>query len=135
MNIVEFGSGPPVVVIPGIQGRWEWMRPGIEALATRCRVITFSLCDEPCSGSRFDERRGLDSYVDQVRDALDRCGLGAATICGISYGGLIAAAFAARYPARTASLVLVSALPPSWSPDRRAQMYLRHRACWWSRSG
>ena len=35
MNIVDRGSGVPVVVIPGIQGRWEWMKPGVDALARR----------------------------------------------------------------------------------------------------
>jgi pimeloyl-ACP methyl ester carboxylesterase len=63
--------------------------------------------------------------VDQVRDALDASGIQRAAICGVSYGGLIAAAFAARHPDRTASLVLVSALPPSWKPDRRVRFYLR----------
>jgi pimeloyl-ACP methyl ester carboxylesterase len=43
----------------------------------------------------------------------------------VSYGGLIAALFAARYPDRASSLVLVSALPPSWTPDRRVQFFLR----------
>jgi aminoacrylate hydrolase len=115
----------PIVVIPGIQGRWEWMKPGIDALAQRSRVITFSFCDEPTSGGRFDETRGFWSYVDQVRDALDAAGIERAAICGVSYGGLIAAAFAARHPDRVASLVLVSALSPSWKPDGRVASYLR----------
>ena len=25
--IYDQGSGPPVIVVPGVQGRWEWMRP------------------------------------------------------------------------------------------------------------
>jgi 3-oxoadipate enol-lactonase len=125
MNIIDQGDGPPVVVIPGIQGRWEWMKPAIDALAERCRVITFSLADEPSFGGRFDENRGFTSYVDQVGDALDAAGLHKATICGVSYGGLIAAAFAARHPDRTSSIVLVSALPPSWRPDARVRFYLR----------
>jgi pimeloyl-ACP methyl ester carboxylesterase len=125
MRIEEFGSGPPVVVIPGIQGRWEWMRPGIDALATRCRVIAFSLADEPSCGGRFDEASGFDCYVEQVREALNLAGLERATICGVSYGGLIASAFAARHPERTDGLVLVSALPPSWTPDDRVRFYLR----------
>ena len=58
MTIVDTGSGPPVVVIPGIQGRWEWMKPGIDALAGRCRTVTFSLCDEPTCGATFDEAAG-----------------------------------------------------------------------------
>ena len=126
MNIVDVGSGVPVVVVPGVQGRWEWMKPGIEALAQRSRVITFSLADEPSSGARFDETLGFWNYVDQARDALEARGLDRAAICGVSFGGLIAAAFAARYPARVSSLILVSALPPSWRPDARASFYLRH---------
>ena len=116
----------PIVVIPGIQGRWEWMRPAIEALAARGRVLTFSLADEPASGSRFDPTRGFWSYVDQVRDALDSSGLDRATICGVSYGGLIASAFVARHPERTTALVLVSPLPLSWRPDARVEFYARH---------
>ena len=125
MQIVDRGGGTPLVVVPGVQGRWEWMSPAIDALAQRCRVITFSLADEPSCGAPFDLRRGFSCYVDQVRDALDAAGLRRAAICGVSYGGLIAAAFAARYPDRTASLVLVSAIPPSWSPDRRVKFFLR----------
>ena len=125
MKVVDLGSGPPVVVIPGIQGRWEWMKPGIEALAERCRVITFSLCDEPCSDARFDEESGFACYVEQVREAMDQRGVESAAICGISYGGLIAAAFAARYQARTRALLLVSALPPSWTPNPRVRLYLK----------
>ena len=125
MTIIDVGSGPAVVIVPGIQGRWEWMRPGVDALARTCRVLTFSLADEPTSGARFDESRGFDCYVEQVREALDARGIDRAAICGVSYGGLIAAAFAGRYPQRTASLVLVSAIPPSWKPDARAGVYLR----------
>jgi 3-oxoadipate enol-lactonase len=125
MKIVDRGGGTPIVVIPGAQGRWEWMKPAIDALAQRCRVITFSLADEPSADARFDPQRGFWCYVDQVRDALDAAGVHRAAICGVSYGGLIAAVFAARYPDRASSLVLVSALPPSWTPDRRVQFFLR----------
>ena len=125
LNIIDRGSGTPIVVIPGVQGRWEWMLPAIDSLAQRCRVITFSLADEPTSGGVFDERQGFWSYVNQVREVLDTVGLTRATICGVSYGGLIAAAFAARYPDRTTCLLLVSALSPSWKPDARLKFYLR----------
>jgi pimeloyl-ACP methyl ester carboxylesterase len=125
MKIVDRGNGVPMIVVPGIQGRWEWMSPAIEALATRCRVITFSLADEPSCGGGFDAANGFDCYVAQVDAALDLAGLERAAICGVSYGGLIAAAFAARHPERTAALVLVSALPPTWRPDDRVRFYLR----------
>jgi pimeloyl-ACP methyl ester carboxylesterase len=125
LNIVDVGAGTPVVIVPGIQGRWEWMRPAVDALAERCRVVTFSLADEPTCGGRFDRSRGFDSYVEQISDAMDSAGLPSAVIVGVSYGGLIAAAFAARHTARVAGLVLVSAIPPQWTPDDRVRFYLR----------
>jgi 3-oxoadipate enol-lactonase len=124
VKIVDRGSGVPVVLIPGIQGRWEWMAPAVEALAARCRVITFSLADEP--SAQWPARgAGFDAYVEQVTQTLDARGLERAVVCGVSYGGLIAAAFAGRCPNRVASLALVSAIPPSWRPDARARFFMR----------
>jgi 3-oxoadipate enol-lactonase len=77
------------------------------------------------SGGRFDEHEGFRCYVEQVREALDVVGIDRATICGVSYGGLVAAAFAARHPDRVASLALVSAIPPSWTPNTRLAFFLR----------
>jgi pimeloyl-ACP methyl ester carboxylesterase len=125
MNIVDVGSGPPIVLVPGIQGRWEWMKPAVDALARQCRVITFSLADEPSSGGTFDPSLGFDNYVEQIRRAMDQAGIPEAVICGVSYGSLIASAFAARYPDRATALVIVSGIPPSWKPDRRVRFYLR----------
>jgi pimeloyl-ACP methyl ester carboxylesterase len=125
MKIIDLGSGMPVVLVPGIQGRWEWLRPGVEALARSCRVVTFSLADEPTCGGQFDEAAGFSCYVAQIAEAMDAAGVKKAVVCGVSYGGLIAAAFAARYPERVSGLVLVSAIPPGWRPDARVRFYLR----------
>lgn len=125
MKIIDVGAGPVIVIVPGVQGRWEWIKPAVDALAAQCRVITFSYADEPSCGGRFDQAHGFDSYVDQVGDAMDQAGVRRASICGVSYGGLIAAAFAARHRERVSSLLLVSAIPPSWQPDARARFFLR----------
>ncbi len=123
--MVDRGSGIPVVLVPGIQGRWEWMAPTVEALAARCRVLAFSLCDEPTSEFSCDPDRGFDNYLVQLEQALDRADVRKAVVIGVSYGGLIAAEFAARHPERVSRLVLASALPPDWTPDRRARFFLR----------
>jgi pimeloyl-ACP methyl ester carboxylesterase len=44
---------------------------------------------------------------------------------GVSFAGPIAMEFAVRHPDRVRGLLLVSALPPDWQPDRRARFYLR----------
>ena len=123
--MVDRGTGVPIVLIPGLQGRWEWMRPTVEALARQHRVITFSLCDEPTSGFSCDPKRGFENYIEQVGTALDRAGVKQAVILGVSYGGLIAAEFAARQPQRVTGLVLASPLHRTWQPDRLQAMYLR----------
>lgn len=123
--MIDIGRGAPIVVIPGLQGRWEWMRPGIEALARRHRVVSYSLADEPSSGFPRNLARGFAGYVDQVGEAMDRAGLAQAIVAGVSYGGLIAAEFAARHPGRVSALVLASALPCGWTPDARARFYMR----------
>lgn len=125
MRVVDIGQGVPLVVVPGIQGRWEWMAPAIEALARFARVITFSLDDAHAGAHGADHSTGFAAYVTQLRDAMDSTGVGRAVIVGISYGGLIASEFAARHPDRLLGLVLVSAITPDWTPDARVRFYLR----------
>ena len=123
--MIDIGTGTPIVLIPGLQGRWEWMRPAVEALAKHYRVVSFSLCDERSSPFPCDLAVAFDNYIAQVGTAMDRAGLSQAAIAGVSYGGLIAAEFSARHPERVSSLVLASALHSGWRPNQEQQRYLR----------
>jgi 3-oxoadipate enol-lactonase len=113
------GSGPPLLVIPGIQGRWEWMQPALRALATQCRAISYSL--DPPSGPAD---AAFGRFLAQADAALDARGIPAAAICGISFGGLIALKYAALRPERTKALILVSTPSPSWTPSPLQARYL-----------
>jgi 3-oxoadipate enol-lactonase len=123
--IVDVGSGPPLVLIPGIQGRWEYLGPAIEALARSFRVLTFPLCGERGCDLRFDPALGFDNDARQVLTMLDRRGIERATICGISFGGLPAIAFAAAHPERSTALILVSTPGPGWRLRTRHRVYAR----------
>ncbi len=123
--MIDRGEGPPVVLVPGVQGRWEWMRPTVGALAERCRVITFTLCGDGGSGRRFDMSLGFDNFTSQIDAALDAAGVSAAAICGVSYGGWIALRYAAVRPSRTTALVLASTPSPRWQPEGRLARYVR----------
>lgn len=125
MAVFDRGSGPPLVVIPGIQGRWEYLRPALDALARSYRVLAASLSDRQVEGTRNDPSRQLDLLADRVAAVLDERGIDRAAICGISFGGLVAVRFAARRSDRTSALVLVSAPGPDWSPGRRHRAYAR----------
>lgn len=124
--MIDLGSGRPIVLIPGLQGRWEWMRPAVKALATRARVISFSLPGEPGSDRPFDDSQRFDGFVSQVEAALDRARVEAAVICGVSFGGFVALRYAARRPERTQALVLVSAPGPRWNPSASARRSIAH---------
>jgi 3-oxoadipate enol-lactonase len=114
VQLIDRGSGPPLVLIPGLQGRWEYLRPAVDALSASFRVLTFSL------GSA-----DLDGYADQVATLMTNARVERATICGVSFGGLIAVRFAARYPARCEALILASTPQPLLRLRPRHQVYLR----------
>jgi pimeloyl-ACP methyl ester carboxylesterase len=126
-EIVERGNGRPLVLIPGIQGRWEYATATVEALAHHFRVITFSLCDERGGLAAVEaaERGPLDVFVEQVDSALHRVGVARAVIVGVSFGGLVALRFAVTRAARTAALVMVSPPGPSWRLGTRHETYAK----------
>jgi pimeloyl-ACP methyl ester carboxylesterase len=112
--MVDVGAGTPLVLVPGIQGRWEWMAPSVEALARDYRVITASLPGEPGVGTSFGTHADFDVFVEYLDDLLDRSGVASAIICGVSFGGLIALRYAARRRDRVRGLILVSTPGPRW---------------------
>lgn len=123
-RIVELGSGRPIVLVPGIQGRYEWGLPTARALAALGQVITYSLADEPTSGFEWRAEAGFENYVQQLEHVILRMGLVRPVLVGVSYGGLVATEYAARHRGEVEALVVASAPPPAWTLPARAQRYL-----------
>jgi pimeloyl-ACP methyl ester carboxylesterase len=122
--MMDEGTGPPVIVIPGIQGRWEWMVPALRELRRTCRAISYSLCGDTGSGLERDPALGFENYLRQLDLVYERTGVSRAALCGVSYGGFIAFRYAATRPERVSALVLVSAPAPDWQPSPRQQRFL-----------
>ena len=118
------GTGPPLIVVPGIQGRWEWLRPALRELRKHRRTVSYTLCGDIGSGSRLDPQLGFDNYVRQLDAVFLRAGIESAALCGVSYGGFIALRYAAMRPARVTALVLASSPAPGWVPNERQQAYV-----------
>lgn len=112
-----------LVLIPGIQGRWEWMQPAIDELAKEWRVIPCSLPGEPGAGGSMNG--SFDSFVGYVDSVLDAAAVERAVICGVSFGGLIALRYAARRPDRTEALILVSTPGPRWKLKPHLVRYMK----------
>ena len=124
------GEGPPVVVVPGLQGRWEWAKPALVELARSCRAISYSLSGDIGSGQKMRSERRFDDYVRQLDAILDRAGLTRAVICGVSFGGFVAVRYAAQHPSRVSGLILASAPGPGWQPSPQQAEWISKP--WWS---
>ncbi len=86
-------------------------------LAERCRLILFDK-----RGTGMSDRdvgiATLEDRADDIRAILDAVGSHSCTVIGQSEGANIAAMFAATYPERTRSLILMSCTPcVAWKPD------------------
>jgi len=111
--MITKGIGFPVLLLPGVQGRWEWMRPTVDALTAGHRVITASLQELRPERERDGVFTAWTYAIDQL---IDRAHERQVSIIGVSFGGLIAARYAARRPERVTSLILASTPAPNWRP-------------------
>jgi pimeloyl-ACP methyl ester carboxylesterase len=108
VNVIELGSGPPVVFIHGLSGSWQNWLEQLPVFARDHRVITFDL---PGFGASQMPRekitiRGYGRFVDAL---LGELGVSSAAVVGNSMGGFIGIELAIRFPERVERLVLVSA--------------------------
>jgi len=105
VNYCEWGDGPPLVLIPGLAGGFELLGPLARLLAGHFRVISYQLRGEDdCFALR--QRFTIHDLVSDLAEVLDWHGLEAPTLMGVSFGGMIALEFAARFPARLDRLVV-----------------------------
>ncbi len=123
LHYAEAGRGEPVVLIHGVGALVEdWESSGVFArLAERHRVIAF---DRP--GYGYSERPRTTIWTAErqaflLSRALDRLGVGPATVVGHSWGTLVAAAIALNHPERARALVLLGG---PLLPDLRADVLL-----------
>ena len=115
MHILAEGDargGPSVIWIPGGHGQGFALYHLHAAIQAGTRSILF---DRPGTGwsdpGPFPRRTALEA--EELAALLEGAGeAGPFVLAGHSYGGLLAANFARRYPDRTAALVLLDASPP-----------------------
>jgi pimeloyl-ACP methyl ester carboxylesterase len=107
-NVIELGSGPPIVFIHGLSGSWQNWLEQLPVFAREHRVITFDL---PGFGASElpSEQISISGYARWVDALLGQLGVESGAVVGNSMGGFIGAELAIQFPARVEQLVLVSA--------------------------
>jgi pimeloyl-ACP methyl ester carboxylesterase len=109
LHVDRYGSGDPIVLIPGLAcGAWEWngVIPQLAATHTVYALTLAGFAGRPPQGTP-----SIDGFVRDLDALLDARKLTRPVLIGHSLGGTLAIAYAERRPARVRGLVLVDALP------------------------
>jgi pimeloyl-ACP methyl ester carboxylesterase len=108
VNVVEMGSGTPIVLVHGHSGAWQNWLEQIPVLARRFRVIAPDLPGFGRSPLPRDPITisGYGRIIDELLGKLD---VSAAAVVGNSMGGFVGAELAICFPERVERLALVSA--------------------------
>lgn len=143
LHLIERGSGPAVVFESGISAtclNWTRVRGEVERFARACAYDRAGLGWSDLAAS---PRTAL-AIIDDLHALLEAARIPKPCILvGHSFGGLLVRAYAAKYPAEVAALVLVDPLAPSeWlnaSPAHvrmlRLGVKLSRRGAWLARIG
>jgi proline iminopeptidase len=110
---LEFGKGPPLVVLHGGPGAsHDYFLPWLLPLARAHRLI---FIDERGSGrsQRIEDtsRYTIEAMVEDVEDVRVALGLGKISLLGHSCGGVLAEAYALKYQEHLSHLILNSTFP------------------------
>jgi pimeloyl-ACP methyl ester carboxylesterase len=108
VNVIELGSGPPIVFVHGLSGSWQNWLEQLPVFARDHRVVAFDLpgfgaSEMPSAPITIS---GYGRLVDELMSTL---GMSSAAVVGNSMGGFIGAELAIAFPQRVERLVLVSA--------------------------
>ena len=107
------GDGPPLMWVEGGPGFWAHLaRPDVALVSDlfRCHLVNAPGCGRtspPADITGYD-LPGIIGFFDEVRE---RLGLGRVTVMGHSWGGLVAAAWAAAHPESVDRLVVIDGYP------------------------
>jgi 3-oxoadipate enol-lactonase len=103
----EHGSGPPVLLIPGLgASRLSWWKQ-IDPLARRYRVIALDNRDAGDSGHAV-EPYSIGELAEDAAQAIEALDLGPTYVIGWSMGTFIAQELTVRHPALVTRLILVA---------------------------
>ncbi|MDV8020127.1 alpha/beta fold hydrolase [Rhodococcus sp. IEGM 1330] len=108
------GTSEPVLVVHGVSSQrmlWSWLH-------AESPHLTLVAPDLRGRGDSVDVTgpSSLAQHADDLDTVVDGLGLDAVHVCGMSMGGFVAVEFAARYPSRVKSLVLVDGGVPVAPP-------------------
>lgn len=113
------GAGAPLVLIHGVGLDLEIWEPLVPRLQPRRRLIRYDMRGHGLSAKPPGPYR-LDDFVDQLDRLATALGLAPFDLAGFSMGGMVAEAFAARFPERVRRLALLHTVHDRNTAERAA---------------
>ena len=105
----QAGEGLPLVLIHGAFADARIWHPQWPYFSARYRVMRYDLRGSGRTGPSSLPHYTMATFADDLAALLDALAVESPSLCGLSMGGVIAQAFAVRYPARPKALILASA--------------------------
>ncbi len=122
------GQGKTVVLIHGVGLDHAMWAAQVAALKKRSRVITYDMLGHGLS-AHPPGPRVLGDFVRQLRQLLLNLDQKQAAVVGFSMGGLVARAFAQRYPEMVSGLVLMNSVFRRSAAQKKSVMARYEAAC------
>lgn len=107
IGYTESGSGPPLVLLPGLGCTSALWEPQIERFSASHRVIAVDPRGVGGSSPLRGWRAVLERQAADIAALLEHLGVAHAVVCGVSYGGVLAQRLALNHPERVKALVTV----------------------------
>ncbi len=102
----QSGEGPALVFVHGAFADARLWEPQWRHFSTLRRCLRYDLRGHGRTGASDQAHYSLATFADDLTCLLDALGISSAVVCGLSWGGSIAQAFAVRNPERLRGLIL-----------------------------
>jgi pimeloyl-ACP methyl ester carboxylesterase len=128
LRVARLGQGPPLILLHGYPDNLQIWSPLAPLLANSFEVIAF---DWPGMGQSDPWPGGATPFhmAERVLTLLDDWKIGKATLVGMDMGGQPALAFAARFPERIQSLIVMNSLV-QWNEETSWEIAVLRRFGW-----
>lgn len=106
----QAGEAPALVFIHGAFCDARMWDPQWEYFAPNYPLLRYDLRGHGRTGTSALDRYTINTFADDLSALLDALGAGSVALCGQSFGGSIAQAFAVRHPERVRALVIAGSM-------------------------
>ncbi|MCD1295345.1 hypothetical protein CUJ83_10070 [Methanocella sp. CWC-04] len=118
------GKGQPIVFIHGGFVDHDMWAPQVEYFSRKYKVITYDLRGHGKTGGSKKKKYSIELLADDLKALIDALAIEKPVICGLSLGGMVAQAFAVKYPDSLGALILSdTAISTALTANDKIQLY------------